>query len=83
MLRRKVWPVAIAGGSSFLVFAVLWALGASNAMSLFIGALTFLVVYPVALVNERKFADTPEPESDPFYDRHEEEMVRHSRGRYP
>ena len=83
MLRRKVWPVAIAGGSGFLVFAILWALGVSNAMSLFIGALTFLVAYPIALVNERKFADTLGPDSDPLYDRHEEEMIRHGRGRYP
>jgi hypothetical protein len=83
MLRRKVWPVAIAGGSGFLVFAVLWALGVSNGLSVFIGALTFLVTYPVALVNERKFAEARGPESDPFYDRHEEEMIRHSRGRHP
>ena len=83
MLRRKVWPVAIAGGSAFLVFAVLWALGLSSAMSLFIAVFTFLAVYPVALVNERKFADAREAEGDPLYDRYEEEMVRHSRGRYP
>jgi hypothetical protein len=82
MVRRKVWPAAIAGGSGFLLFAVLWGLGVGNALSLFIGALTFLVVYPVALVNETRIADR-QPESDPFYDRHEEEMIRHGRGRYP
>ncbi|MGH2807077.1 MAG: hypothetical protein ACRDKT_07355 [Actinomycetota bacterium] len=83
MLRHKVWPAAIAGGSAFLVFAVLWAVGVSTMFSLFVAGLTFFVVYPVALVNERKFADRPAPGGDPFYDRDEELRIRRGRGRYP
>jgi hypothetical protein len=54
MIRRKVWPVAIAGGSGFLVFAVLWALGVSGSLAVGLGVLTFAIAYPVALFNERR-----------------------------
>jgi hypothetical protein len=54
MLRRKVWPVAIAGGSGFLVFAVLWGMGASGALAVGFGVLTLAIGYPIALFNERR-----------------------------
>ena len=63
MLRRKVWPVAIAGGSGFLVFAILWALGVSNALSLGVAVVTFAIVYPVALFNERRHSRTTKSSS--------------------